>query len=304
MIDTSFRVITVTEDYDGLRLDRLVAAMAPEVSRTRAQALITAGRITLNGKPSKASQAVETDDLVTLPADIALPPLTLPEPEDIPLAIVYEDDHLLVVDKPAGMVVHPAPGHEHGTLVNALLGYTAALGGGTPMRPGIVHRLDKDTSGLILVAKDDPTQLALGLMMHEHTITKEYLALVEGILDPPSGAVEAPIGRDPRHRLRMAIVTQNGRYAKTLFTTERVMRGRSLVRATLVTGRTHQIRVHFAAIGHPVVGDVLYGHAQRPLPPRQFLHATHLALPHPITGVPLIFNSPLPPDIADFLPAE
>ena len=293
--------LVVAETYDGLRLDRFVAAIAPHISRTRAQALIDEGRVTLNGKAVKSSQAVETDDIVTLPADISLPALTAPEAEAIPLTIVYEDDHIIVVDKPAGMVVHPAPGHDHGTLVNALLAHTTALGGSASQRPGIVHRLDKDTSGLLIVAKDDATLLALGEQMRAHSMTKVYLALVEGSLDPPLGAIEAPIGRDPRHRQRMAIVSQGGRAAKTLFTTERSLHGRTLLRATLVTGRTHQIRVHFAAVGHPVVGDVLYGRLQPPMPPRQFLHATHLAFTHPITGVPLALDSPLPPDLADFL---
>ena len=292
--------IVVIDELDGTRLDRFVATVAPHISRTRAHALIAEGRVTLNGKAAKPSQVVETDDIVAVPADISLPALTLPEPEAIPLTIVYEDEHLLVVDKAAGMVVHPAPGHEHGTLVNALLAHTA-LGGHTGQRPGIVHRLDKDTSGLLIVAKDDATLLAIGQQMRAHVITKVYLALVEGHLDSPTGAIEAPIGRDPRHRQRMAITSQGGRDAKTLFAAERVIHGRTLLRATLVTGRTHQIRVHFAAVGHPVVGDALYGRMQPPLPPRQFLHAAHLAFDHPITGAALDLTSPLPPDLARFL---
>ncbi len=298
--------LIVADEYDGWRLDRFVAALAPQISRTRAQALIAAGHITLDGKPAKASQLVEAGDLVALPVSITIPSTALPAPEDIPLAIVYEDEHLIVVDKPAGMVVHPAAGHDHGTLVNALLGHTTALGG-EPARPGIVHRLDRDTSGLLIVAKDDATLLAIGEQMRARTITKVYLALVEGVLRQQEGAIEAPIGRDPRHRQRMAIVSQGGRAAKTLFVVERVVAGgsgasdRTLVRATLVTGRTHQIRVHFAAIGHPVAGDLVYGRPQLPQPPRQFLHAHHLAFAHPITGAPLSFTSPLPPDLADFL---
>ncbi|HKD77237.1 MAG TPA: RluA family pseudouridine synthase [Ktedonobacterales bacterium] len=296
----SITTLVVADEYDGWRLDRFVAALAPQVSRTRVQALIAAGHITLDGKPAKASQTVETDDVVALSGAVTLPAVTLPQPENIPLAIVYEDEHLIVVDKPAGMVVHPAAGHDHGTLVNALLGHTTALGG-EPTRPGIVHRLDRDTSGLIIVAKDDATLVALGEQMRARTITKVYLALVEGVMQQQEGAIEAPIGRDPRHRQRMAIVSQGGRAAKTLFAVERMVDGRTLVRATLVTGRTHQIRVHFAAIGHPVAGDLVYGRPQPPQPPRQFLHAHHLAFAHPITGAPLAFTSPLPPDLAKFL---
>jgi 23S rRNA pseudouridine1911/1915/1917 synthase len=298
--------LVVADEYDGWRLDRFVAAMAPQFSRTRIQALIAAGHITLDGKQIKASQVVESDDIVVLSGDAKFPVVALPAPENIPLAIVYEDEHLIVIDKPAGMVVHPAPGHDHGTLVNALLGHTTALGG-EPSRPGIVHRLDRDTSGLIIVAKDDATLLALGEQMRARAITKMYLALVEGVLQQQEGAIEAPIGRDPRHRQRMAVVSQGGRDAKTLFAVERVVAGRSgasgrtLVRATLVTGRTHQIRVHFAAIGHPVAGDLMYGRPHPPQPPRQFLHAHHLAFAHPITGTPLTFTSPLPADLADFL---
>lgn len=293
---------TVTEHYAGMRLDRYIAGVAATVSRTRAQALIEAGTVMVNGQPSKASYTVVMDDVVQLPGNVS-PPHAAPLPlaEDIPLHIVYEDPYLLVVDKAAGMVVHPAPGHSGGTLVNALLGHTLTLGGSDGARPGIVHRLDKDTSGLLIVAKDDATLVALGSEMRSRAITKEYLALVEGFFNPPDGAIEAPIGRDPRQRQRMAVVTQGGRAARTLFHTEERIGGRSLLRLTLVTGRTHQIRVHCAAVGHPVVGDPLYGRAQPPMPPRIFLHATRLAFAHPITGLVLDFTSPLPPDLADFL---
>jgi 23S rRNA pseudouridine1911/1915/1917 synthase len=292
---------TVTEHHAGMRLDRYIAAVSATVSRTRAQALIDDGGVTVNGRAAKASYPVEAGDVVRLPGN-ATPPnaSALPLAEDIPLRIAYEDAFLLVVDKPAGMVVHPAPGHSGGTLVNALLGHTH-LGGADATRPGIVHRLDKDTSGLLIVAKDDATLVALGSAMRARAITKEYLALVEGNMDPPDGAIEAPIGRDPRQRQRMAIVTQGGRAARTLFRTEGRIGGRSLLRLTLVTGRTHQIRVHCAAVGHPVVGDPVYGRTQPPMPPRIFLHAARLAFVHPITGAALDFTSPLPAELAGFL---
>jgi 23S rRNA pseudouridine1911/1915/1917 synthase len=293
------RTFIVTETAAGLRLDRYLAQVA-DLSRTRAQGLIDQGLVLVNDKAAKASYAVEVGDSVALLGEDRVLP-GLPAAEEVALTIVFEDAHLLVIDKAAGMVVHPAPGHASGTLVNALLAHTAQLGGAATARPGIVHRLDKDTSGLIIVAKDDETLLKLGQQMRAHSITKTYIALVEGHLEPANGAIEAPIGRDPRQRQRMAIVSHGGREARTLFTTQRTIGNRALLRVTLVTGRTHQIRVHMAAVGHPVVGDPLYGRAQLPLPPRQFLHAAELAFAHPITAVPLAFTSPLPPDLAEFL---
>src|SRR5262249_2401681 len=202
-----------------------------------------------------------------------------PGAEAIPLSILYEDAHLLVVDKPAGLVVHPAPGHEAGTLVNALLSHVPELDAAEDVaRPGIVHRLDKDTSGLLVVAKDAPTHAALAAQLQEHRMIKRYLALVEGHMPVPEGTVEAPIGRDPRSRQRMALVAaeRGGREARTQFRVLRQGRGRTLLEVQLETGRTHQIRVHMAAIHHPIVGDPVYGRSQPPLPPRQFLHAAHL----------------------------
>lgn len=246
----------VDADHAGLRLDRYLAAVGSDISRSLAQRMIEAGQVTVNGHAAKPSTTVALGDSILLAQDALPRPMdALPAPENIPLSIVYEDEHLIVIDKPAGLVVHPAPGHSGGTLVNALLAHTAQLGNAESARPGIVHRLDKDTSGLLLVAKDDVTLAALGAAMRRHAITKEYLALVEGHMHPPNGAIEAPIGRDPRFRQRMAVLAQGGREARTLYATERDIGGRSLIRATLVTGRTHQIRVHFAAVGHPVVGD-------------------------------------------------
>ena len=307
-------VIEVTETLDGERLDRALAQLYPELSRTRAQAAIKAGAARVNGKSVRVSHLLEVGQRIEIDAGAfsgagvaAAEGESSPLAEAIPLRVVYEDEHLLVVDKAAGLVVHPAPGHATGTLVNALLAHLPGLEAGSDTsRPGIVHRLDKDTSGLIVIAKDAPTHAALAQQMKEHSTVKRYLALVEGRMPAPEGVIDAPIGRDPRHRQRMALVSEvnGGREARTRFKALREIRGRSLVELQLETGRTHQIRVHLASVGHPVVGDSVYGRAQLPLPPRQFLHATHLEFVHPTTGEWLIFDAPLPPDLADFLAAQ
>jgi 23S rRNA pseudouridine1911/1915/1917 synthase len=236
-------------------------------------------------------------------------PASEPRPTAVPvqpLRIIYEDAHMLLVDKPAGVVVHPAPGHAAGTLVDALLAHAPDIDAGEdPTRPGIVHRLDKDTSGLLVIAKDAAAHSALSEQMREHRMIKRYLALVEGQMSVPEGVIEAPIGRDARHRQRMAVVAvpAGGRDARTRFKVLRVAKGRSLLELQLETGRTHQIRVHLAAVHHPVVGDPVYGRPQLPLPPRQILHAAHLELAHPVTGEWMTFDAPLPADLADFLAA-
>ena len=297
---------TVADEHAGARLDRYLAAVVPGLSRTRAQALIEAGAVSVQGRPGRASllleagQCVEVSPLAAPPGPSALPPLA---PEAIPVPIVYEDAHLLVINKPAGLVVHPAPGPPTGTVVNALLSHLAPAGAAPSERPGIVHRLDKDTSGLMVIARDESALAHLATQMKEHRTVKRYLALVEGHMPVPEGAIEAPIGRDPRQRQRMALVSivGGGREARTRFRVLRELRGRSLLELQLETGRTHQIRVHLAAVGHPVVGDPTYGRPQAPLPPRQFLHATHLEFEHPATGAWMTFDAPLPPDLADFL---
>ncbi len=227
--------------------------------------------------------------------------------EAIPLTVVYEDSDLLVVDKPAGMVVHPAPGHSGGTLVNALLAHVPGieLDMGDEARPGIVHRLDKDTSGLIVVAKRRSAHEALSKQMAARTMHKEYLAVVIGKPRPPSGVVDAPIARDPRDRQRMAVVS-NGRHARTHYVTDRVLGGYTLIRVTLDTGRTHQIRVHMASIGYPILGDPVYG--KRTLKDasslgltRQFLHAHKLGFTLPSSGGWVEFVSPLPEDLQGVL---
>ncbi len=295
----------VADDLVGERLDRALVKLVPGLSRTQAQERIRAGSVLVNGRQGKPSSILESGQSLTVLAPASgqgsVAGAEAPEAEDIPLNVVYEDDDLLVIDKPAGLVVHPAPGHERGTLVNALLAHVPALETGEdPRRPGIVHRLDKDTSGLLVVAKTGPAHATLAEQMAQHSMVKRYLALVEGYLDVPEGVVEAPIGRDPRYRQRMA-VTSDGRDARTRFRVLRQAKGRSLVELELETGRTHQIRVHLAAIHHPVVGDTTYGRPQKPLPPRQFLHAGHLELRHPASGEWMTFDAPLPPDLASFL---
>jgi 23S rRNA pseudouridine1911/1915/1917 synthase len=245
--------------------------------------------------------------------------LTLPEPEPashsadaIPLSVIFEDDALLVIDKPAGMVVHPAPGHRSGTLVNALLAYSPDLSAEAGDRPGIVHRLDRDTSGLIMVAKSDRVRRVLQRQFQEHRVHKTYLALLLGQLQPRWGRVCAPLGRDPMHRQRMA-VHAGGREATTEYQVLEyygqaghqagpAAGDYTLVRAEPETGRTHQIRVHFASIGHPIAGDAVYGRRRTSLPlERQFLHAWRLGFEHPMTGEDLAFEAPLPPDLASVL---
>jgi 23S rRNA pseudouridine1911/1915/1917 synthase len=308
--DRETQSYTVADDRAGARLDRFLADVVPGLSRTRAQALLERGAVRVDGRPGRASQPVEAGQRVELEAGGAAAPAA-PAPlraEAIPVPIVYEDAHIAVVDKPAGLVVHPAPGHPDGTLVNALLAHLAPGGddadaAGDGPRPGIVHRLDKDTSGLMVVARDAAALAGLAAQMKERSTIKRYVALVEGRMPVPEGAIEAPIGRDPRQRRRMALVTvpAGGREARTRFRVVREARGRSLLDVQLETGRTHQIRVHLAAVGHPVVGDRTYGHPQPPQPPRQFLHSAHLEFAHPATGVWLVFDAPLPADLADFL---
>jgi len=308
--DTRLNLDVIAEDdLAGQRLDRALASLTG-LSRTRIQEAIKSGAAQVNGRAARASHVIESGERLTLAPDVSLvptpPAAAAPRSDAIPLRIVYEDEHLLVVDKPAGMVTHPAPGHSSGTLVNALLAHAPQLAGvGDHGRPGIVHRLDKDTSGLLVVAKDSATHAALARQMKERAMVKRYLALVEGETPTAEGVIDAPIGRDMRQRQRMGLrsAASGGREARTRFRTLETHGGRSLLEVQLETGRTHQIRVHLAAIHHPVVGDPVYGRAQRPLPPRQFLHAAHLEFRHPATGEWLVFDAPLPDDLAAFLAA-
>lgn len=290
----------------GQRLDRALAALVPSLTRTRAHAAIEAGRVRVNGRLAKPSLPLEPGMLVTLAPEAQPVPVDTSERVQAvpPLPIVYEDTDVLVVNKPAGVVVHPAAGHATGTLVDALRAYIPGLEtDGDASRPGIVHRLDKDTSGLLVIAKTPSAHAALAAQMKEHRMVKRYLAMVEGELPVPEGIVEAPIGRDRRFRQRMAVVAEaaGGRASRTRFRVLGTRHGRSLLELQLETGRTHQIRVHLAAVQHPVVGDRTYGRPQPPQPPRQFLHAAHLEFAHPITGAWLSFDAPLPEELTAFL---
>ena len=292
-------------DRPAPRLDRFLAEVHPAVSRSRWKQLIADGRVTIEGAVArKTNAALKPGETVQC---------ILPEPEpvglvpaDIPLAILFEDADLIVLDKPAGLVVHPAPGHAADTLVNALLHHCVDLQGiGGELRPGIVHRLDKDTSGVLVVAKNEQAHAALVAQFAAHTVKKEYLALVWGALKKNAGEILQPVGRHPVQRQKMA-VTAKGRTAVTRYETLAAGPLATLLRVRIETGRTHQIRVHLAHLGHPVVGDTVYGRARHGLPenlsiPRQMLHAHVLKIAHPRDGRPLEFTAPPP---ADFRAAQ
>lgn len=265
------------------------------MTRSRVETLIREGRAQVNGAvEKKPGRKVSETDAVS--CDVPPPVAVEAQPEDIPLEILYEDDDLAVVVKPCGMVVHPAAGNEDGTLVNALLFHLRNLSGiGGALRPGIVHRLDKDTSGLLLVAKNDATHAALSDALKARTIHKTYRAVARGAFKEPTGIVEAPIGRSPKDRKKMAIVP-DGRYARTEYRVLEPLRGATLVDVNLITGRTHQIRVHFASIGHPLLGDPLYGGKNQPSVGRLMLHARRIEFTHPTTGQPMVFEAPEPPE--------
>jgi 23S rRNA pseudouridine1911/1915/1917 synthase len=289
----------------GRRLDEVLAELAG-TSRARAARWAGDGLVEVDGRPRpKAYRLRGGERLTWAPPDE--PPPGGPVAEDRPLEVRYEDDRLLVVAKPAGLVVHPGPGHPTGTLVNALLGRAGtslSAGGGEADRPGIVHRLDKDTSGLLLVAKDDPTHLALTRDLAAHRVERRYLALVQGRLPTETGTVDAPVGRHPRDRKRMAVV-HGGRRAITHWRVLETLPATQLVEATLETGRTHQVRVHLASLGHPLVGDRAYGAdptlAARLGVGRPFLHAWRLAFAHPTTGQRVELTEPLPDDLQSVL---
>lgn len=295
----SLLTLIVPEGCEG-RLDAWLAANAEGLSRARIQALIKEGRVTCEGAAVKANAKPKPGQIIEI--SVPAPVSAIPEPEDIPLDILYEDGDCLVLNKPAGLVVHPAPGHGSGTLVNALLHHCRDLGGvGGVERPGIVHRLDKDTSGLMVVAKNDAAMAGFVRLFQTGGITKEYLALVHGVPPKPAGTVSTLIGRHPANRKKMAVVKRNGKQAVTHYTVEKRLGDITLVRCRIETGRTHQIRVHMQSLGCPVVGDELYGRpaADRrlsPVPARQMLHAAHLVFAHPVTGAAMAFEAPLPAD--------
>jgi 23S rRNA pseudouridine1911/1915/1917 synthase len=286
--------LVVGPEAAGERLDVFLARDAG--SRAAAQRLIDAGLVLVDGRPRPKRHAVATGERITV-----RPVAAAPEPEVAParFEIAYEDEHLLVVDKPAGVVVHPARGHRKGTLAQALAGRVA--GGEDPDRAGIVHRLDRDTSGLLVVTRSEPVHAALKRALAERRITREYLALVEGRPAARAGTIDAPLGRDRRVRTKISTDTDEPREAITHFETERTFPAFTLLRVRLETGRTHQIRAHLLAIGHPVAGDPEYGRAGALGLARQFLHAERLAFSHPVTGAAIDLRSPLPPDLSQAL---
>lgn len=296
------------------RLDKVLLSRHPDFSRSRIEGLVKAGFVTVNGAvASKAGMKVSDGDEIVV--EIPPPVPAVPEPEDIPLSVVFEDDDMLVVDKPSGMVVHPAPGHFTGTLVNALLAHCPNLSGiGGVARPGIVHRLDQDTSGLIVVAKTQAAMDSLAKAFASHkNIEKTYLAIVHGRPRLDSGRIENMIGRHPVDRKRMAILERGGKLAITNWRVLPEMAANqskdrlfSVVECRIETGRTHQIRVHMASLGCPVIGDKTYGKGALdrrldPVPPRQMLHAWRLKLWHPVKGVEMSFEAPPPPDMVPYL---
>jgi len=292
------KVYSFIADKTGERLDKYVCQQHPELSRTHVQKLIAEGYITVNDQRGKAGLRLSKGDRLKL----VIPP-TPPSrlvPEAMPLNILYEDADLLVVDKPAGLTVHPAPGHPSHTLVNAILSHFPHLADiGDSLRPGVVHRLDKDTSGVMLVAKNSAAQADLSQQFKSHSVTKAYLVLVKGKLTPENGVIEADIGRDPRNRKRMAVVAE-GREARTEYRVIKYIGDYTLLEVRTETGRTHQIRVHMAAIGFPVVGDKVYGVKSQYLS-RQFMHACRLGFKLPSSGEYVEFKSELPPDLAQAL---
>jgi 23S rRNA pseudouridine1911/1915/1917 synthase len=304
--------VVAGDDAAGERLDAWLARRLPALSRSRLRALIEDGHVRLDGQRPRPSTRLRPGQSVRV--DVPAPAPAAPQPEDIPIVVVHEDAHLVVVNKPAGLVVHPGAGTSRGTLVNALLRHVHDLSGvGGVLRPGIVHRLDRGTSGLLVVAKDDETHRSLARQFAGRTVEKEYLALVLANPARESGEVAAPIGRDPVHRQRMSVRAPRGREARTSWRVEERFDGAALLRVRIHTGRTHQVRVHLAAIGHPVAGDAVYG-GKRALPSRRgaareafasldrpALHAARLSFTHPATGERLTFEAPLPPDIESVL---
>jgi 23S rRNA pseudouridine1911/1915/1917 synthase len=293
--------LVVSADADGVRLDKYVADMVTDLSRTYARQLIEDAHILLNGHDARPSAPVHAGNLVTVRRPVSRPTDLIAE--DIPLNTVYEDADIVVVDKPAGMVVHPAPGHLSGTLVNALLARYPDITVSGDLRPGIIHRLDRDTSGLLVVARNDAARHRIQAQQQARTMLKVYLAVVEGRFKEPEGVIDAPIARHLTDRTRMAILA-DGRAARTYWQVLEDLGDYTLIAARLETGRTHQIRVHFAHKSRPVLGDPLYG----PRKPRatfgltrQFLHAHRLGFVLPATGTWVEFESPLPPDLQAML---
>jgi len=303
--------VRVNVEHEGLRLDRVLAGEIAGYSRSQIQRLIENGHVTLpRVKSAKANTTVRNGDVITV--DLPEPVAATPSAEALPLDIVYEDSDVIVINKPAGMVVHPAAGHEEGTLVNALLHHVTDLSGiGGERRPGIVHRLDKGTSGVMVVAKHDVAHHELARQFHDREVQKVYVALAWGLVQQRK-RIDLPIGRDPVHREKISTRARRARAAVTRVVWARHVPGMSLLRVAIATGRTHQIRVHLSAIGHPIVGDALYGGVHRRMPnhlravqqlTRPFLHAERLAFVQPRTGEALDFTVPLPDDLRSVVAA-
>jgi 23S rRNA pseudouridine1911/1915/1917 synthase len=293
--------ILVNEHESGMRLDVIIASHISDCSRSFSADLIQKGEILVQGEVKKPGYRVKAGDNISINIPAPEPVLSEPEPGDID--ILYEDKHIIVINKEPGLVVHPAPGHNKGTLVNRLLYYCPELEGiGGKLRPGIVHRLDKDTSGTIVAAKNDAAHINLAAQFESRKIKKLYLALVYGVVKSESGSISLPIGRHPSDRKKMSTVSRKSRSAETFWKVIERFNEATLLELDLKTGRTHQIRVHCAAINHPVLGDPVYGgkKAAKKLPtsvPRQMLHAWRLEFAHPVTGEAMSFESPIPPDM-------
>ena len=287
----------VITDQTG-RIDKVLTSLEPEITRSQLKNLINDGHVTVNGQAVKPKYKVQAGDKISLvkpePQSLEL------TPENIPLDIVYEDDDMIVVNKPQGMVVHPAPGHPNHTLVNALLYHSPLSTINGTFRPGIVHRIDKDTSGLLMVAKNDLAHQSLAEQLRNKTNKREYLALVYGQIKEDEGTIDAPLGRNPQDRKKQAVV-KGGRHAVTHFKVMKRYDNFTLVKCILETGRTHQIRVHMKYIGHPLVGDPLYGPRKVIGKDGQFLHAALLGFKHPRTGKELVFEAPLPENFQKML---
>jgi 23S rRNA pseudouridine1911/1915/1917 synthase len=300
MVSAAFHIAS---DEAGVRLDQFLAARVPALSRSRIQELIKSGHVQLNGRATKASARLRRGDALDLNEPPPTPATT--QAEDIALDVLFEDDDLIVLNKPPGMVVHPAAGNWQGTLVNALLHHCRSLSGiGGEQRPGIVHRLDKDTSGCLVVAKNDATHQALTRQFAGREVTKIYLALAVGKFRSATGIIEGAIGRHPVQRKKMTVLTNGrGRVATTSYRVLRELAAGTLVECTLHSGRTHQIRVHLKHLGHPLLGDEVYG--KRAGFPRQMLHAWKLGFVHPRSGERVTFLSPIPPDFVEAgIPSE
>jgi 23S rRNA pseudouridine1911/1915/1917 synthase len=300
--------VEVGEEHDGLRLDQFLAAILPHQSRSQIQRLIREGFVHTPSRHTRPSTHVHTGESIAV--EIPAPTPATPRPQELPLPILYDDPDLVVVNKPAGMVVHPAAGHPEGTLVNALLHHVKDLSGiGGELRPGIVHRLDRGTSGVMVIAKNDRAHEELARQFHDREVEKEYLALVWGVVQA-GRRIDAAIGRDPHDRQKMSTRARRARTAVTRVTAAEHLRGVSLLHVAIATGRTHQIRVHLGAIGHPIVGDPTYGGMRRQLPAhlralarldRPFLHAARLAFTHPSDGSRLEFIAPPPTDLQQLI---